>query len=265
MEFLPFQVLIRLKEIVRYTTTLPSFGALTHFPQFLRITLTRTTLAFFLLSFFLCFAQSLIQSFLFTIDADASALFSSTLDAARVPYRHQFAWNERSHDPAVNGGVRFHLRLCNHLPNGRGEGNCTTVYDSAANTGVNATSTIALVRRDAMFEQPVAHFADNGALDGVTLSMQGTDDSLFLSERCAQTLVYPDQIFKNAKREELALIGSQFWLFSISVYAVSHRSGKPVPVFFSHHLVGPIRVNPAYVSQTSCICCRPFESHADRF
>jgi hypothetical protein len=129
-----------------------------------------------------------------------------------------------------NGGPeRFYLSLCNSLPEGGHRGNCTFVYDSSMPAAGSYGSAGARKRaataadddgKRVVSGKPTAHFDAQGKFDGVSLAVKGSDRVVFLDERCTRVLVYPDQTFKNAKREELSFIGSQFWLFSVSLYAV---------------------------------------------
>lgn len=48
-----------------------------------------------------------------------------------------------------------------------------------------------------------------------------------LSSQCTRALLYADQVLRNSKREEMALIGSEFWLLWTSAMAVR--------IFLSHH------------------------------
>jgi hypothetical protein len=78
----------------------------------------------------------------------------------------------------------------------------------------------------------------NSTLKAVELIRPG-QDIVFLDMQCTKVLVYPDQVqvfwlltlapgvltmcysrLKNSRREELALIGSQFWLFLVGFHAV---------------------------------------------
>lgn len=42
-----------------------------------------------------------------------------------------------------------------------------------------------------------------------------------LDEQCTRVVLYADQVLSNSRREEIALVGSEFWIFGISIYAVS--------------------------------------------
>lgn len=51
-----------------------------------------------------------------------------------------------------------------------------------------------------------------------------TSGSILLSEQCIQTLVHPLQRLTNHRREDIAHISIQPWLFFISVFALVHDS-----------------------------------------
>jgi hypothetical protein len=89
--------------------------------QFLRITLTRVTAAFFLFSFIHCFAQGIIQAFLFSVDSERSTLISTILQSAQVP-QHEFAW-------LTGGDHKYRLQLCKDITFGLIPYPCVTVYD----------------------------------------------------------------------------------------------------------------------------------------
>ncbi len=78
----------------------------------------------------------------------------------------------------------------------------------------------------------------NGTVTGVLLNFDSGRESVTLSRTCARTLEYPGRMYvsdrqsdpgvtqdvcslDNSRREDLALIGSQFWLLGISTFGVS--------------------------------------------
>jgi hypothetical protein len=92
------------------------------FKQFLHITLTRATAAFFLFSVLHCFAQGILQSFLYTIDSEHDSLVSAVLQAGQVP-RDELAWLTRT-----NRGYK--VQLCHDVPLNRSAPSCLVVFES---------------------------------------------------------------------------------------------------------------------------------------
>jgi len=179
--------------------------------------------SFFLFGFIHCFAQGMIQSFLFNIDAQSSALISGIVHEAQVPVDREFAYLT-SHHGTLN------LQLCTDIPHGQSPYPCETVFETGPDTISRSqkdseTSRRSLARRAAhtndFFITPYRN--SSGVVDGVTVTQEG-QDAIFLSNQCARVLVYPDQELKNMKRESIALIAVQFWLFSISFIAIVYGS-----------------------------------------
>ena len=105
--------------------------AVTHVQRkYIRITLTKTTTIFFLFSFLFCFTHSLVQSFLFALDANANALTSSIMTVAEVP-TDKFAWLTRSHNSSTGEEV-FTLRSCSAIPMERAKDDtsCVVVFET---------------------------------------------------------------------------------------------------------------------------------------
>jgi hypothetical protein len=194
---------------------------------FLRITLTRVTAAFFLFSFIHCFAQGIIQAFLFSVDSERSTLISTILQSAQVP-QHEFAW-------LTGGDHKYRLQLCKDITFGLIPYPCVTVYDY----GESDISLTAGFRRSELPQSsnivytrsnsgPVPEvevsYNSTGAIDGVDVSLDGGQSFFHLDNQCTRILVYADQVLKNSKREDCVLISVQFWLFSISFIAIMYDS-----------------------------------------
>lgn len=92
--------------------------------QFLHITRTRLTTAFFIFILIHCFAQVLIQTLLHFIDNNASSFASSILAQAQVPSRN-FAWLTQS-----DHGTNLTLQLCSGFPQGKAVSPCVTVFET---------------------------------------------------------------------------------------------------------------------------------------
>jgi hypothetical protein len=172
---------------------------------FLRITLTRVTATFFLFSFIHCFAQGIIQAYLYKVDYQYSALTFFTLDQAHLP-QNQFVYLTGIH-PA------YQLHLCDDVPYGQPRNVCTTIFDTGNPTaGLGSTT-----------EAP--HNSSNSPPAPPSSS-------------CIHTLMYAGQVFTNFKREDGVLIALQFWLFAISYIAIMYDSiPHTLAVFFARVLV----------------------------
>ncbi|TFK47254.1 hypothetical protein OE88DRAFT_1666637 [Heliocybe sulcata] len=185
-----------------------------------RLTLTQFTLAFFLLGFTHCFAQGIMQAFLFSVDDDAGSLVSSMIQQANASmYQSEFAYLTRP-----NG--EYHLSLCTHIPGAAAENPCQPVYSTS---GLNATEDVSV---DPIYpDQTMTTVVDPSQVisiigsnsSGVTL-MDSSGKQTVLDQTCVKTLVYPSQVINNSRREDLALLIAQFWLFSISYFGLMHDS-----------------------------------------
>jgi len=81
---------------------------LTYSPQYLRITLNYITLSFFLFSFFHCFTQGILQSFLYTTDDTWGSLTSHIVANAHI---------NSTTFPQSNGHHGYYsLELCDQVP-----------------------------------------------------------------------------------------------------------------------------------------------------
>ncbi|KAI0920361.1 hypothetical protein AcW1_002127 [Taiwanofungus camphoratus] len=179
-----------------------------------RITLTRFTTAFICLTFVHCFAQVAIQGCLYALDANASGLASGIVKAAQIP-PDEIPWFRGNNE-------NFDLQLCDHIPIDNSAARCYTIFESATSTGPNAS-----VTTRSWGPTPVRILAPvNSSIagNGVNLVYNQGADSVFLSQQCTQVMVYPDQMLDTEKREDLALLGAQFWLFAISFIAVLYNS-----------------------------------------
>ncbi|KII83846.1 hypothetical protein PLICRDRAFT_147929 [Plicaturopsis crispa FD-325 SS-3] len=184
---------------------------------YLRITFSKFTAAFFIFGFLHCFAQGLIQSFMFSIDMNASSLATSIVTEAQVS-RREMAWLTRS-------GEDFNLKLCTDIPYGQAIDSCVTVFQSGQ---PNITVPAGYRRQDeaesAQDLNPASDWSAYGSVNGVTVQLDGEASPRFLNTQCTRVLVYPQQVLQNLKREDIALICVQFWLFYMSFVAVVYDS-----------------------------------------
>ncbi|KAL5513487.1 hypothetical protein ACEPAH_3886 [Sanghuangporus vaninii] len=213
-----------------------------------RITLTKTTLVFFLFTFAHCFIQSLVQSFLFQLDSDACSLTSEIVSAAKVP-ENVFAWLSESHNDTTDSN-RYTLKLCDQIPfeKSEEENPCVVIFDSddlSVNevpngfrrrdasssdkrdvdvSSLNRTSEEFPTSLTQAFIQPV--FDESSNISAVELAIPGINDGqmVSLNVQCTRMLLYADQVLTNSKREVFALIGSEFWLLSTSTIALMYGS-----------------------------------------
>ncbi|KAI5120629.1 hypothetical protein M0805_009389 [Coniferiporia weirii] len=212
--------------------------------MYLRITLTKSILAFFLFNFAHCFAHAIVQSFLFSLDWDASALTSAVVSTAGVP-ENELAWLVRQPNITLHDTM-YTLRLCDDIPLEKSAeyGSCSVIFQSDSsgfqlgqssilvpihaqphNHSSNPELADHLVQSIGAFLRPVPDVA-SGSLFGVDLTMAGVNGgrTTFLSAQCTRVALYADQVLKNSRIEELALIGSEFWLLGISVFAIMYGS-----------------------------------------
>lgn len=194
-----------------------------------RITLNKISLSFFLFSFVHCFAQGILHSFLYSVDLDSRTLVSSIVQMAEVPQR-EIAW-------LTGDTEHFVLHLCTNVPFEQLVNSCIIIYDSdqgnmsipipvgfrrlADSSFPNLPSTRRFPVRGEI--SPQTSLNSWGEIDGVNMSMS-SGSTVTLNNQCTRLLVYPNQIFKDFVREDAVLIAIQFWLFSISFFAIIYES-----------------------------------------
>ncbi|KAK0432132.1 hypothetical protein EV421DRAFT_121364 [Armillaria borealis] len=89
-----------------------------------RVTRNRLTFTFFLFGLLHCFAQGIIQSFLFSIDSEYSSFLSEVVHAADVP--------PKNHTFLEGSSGNYRLRMCNYIPHF--DYNCSDVFESHRDT-----------------------------------------------------------------------------------------------------------------------------------
>ncbi|TDL16338.1 hypothetical protein BD410DRAFT_795455 [Rickenella mellea] len=176
---------------------------------------SRTTQLFLLVTLLHYFTQTVVQSGLFTLDQNAQSISSQILSAAKVPKGH-FAWLTRDNSD-------FTLQLCSHVPEGKNINACVKVFE----TGTQPIPILnGFRKRDDMATMGNVAVAMNTTMDGngnVLVNFPGMD-VMTLDQQCTRVLIYADQVLRNSKREELALIGSEVWLLGISIFALAFCS-----------------------------------------
>ncbi|EAU87568.2 hypothetical protein CC1G_11877 [Coprinopsis cinerea okayama7 len=205
-----------------------------------RIVLSRTTTFFFVFSLIYCFTQGVIQSLLHGQDHDIRGLLKGVVDPVLA--------NAKGNMTFVLGSPgALHLQICNDVPyemvgaptKAQPVYPCTTVFRSST----DASSTLYDTARTLDWSKGIevwrstpgldieysgsarvatAPKSDNSTaiIDGVIITSVADQDRINLSLQCIQTLSYPKQILDNSKREDIALIMLQPWLWTISVLAV---------------------------------------------
>ncbi|KII83848.1 hypothetical protein PLICRDRAFT_58289 [Plicaturopsis crispa FD-325 SS-3] len=181
---------------------------------YLRITFSKFTLAFMIFGLLHCFAQGLIQSLMFSLDSDANTLVTSIVDEAQISKR-ELPWLTRQGDD-------LDLKLCREVPIDLTVPSCFTVFQSGQ-------PNLTLSARDQKWEIGSSRIVNESLsttsdAQGVTVQLPYDRGTQFFSTQCTETLVYPQQVLQNFKREDLSQICVQFWLFFMSFAAVAYDS-----------------------------------------
>ncbi|KAI0289663.1 hypothetical protein BC826DRAFT_1106893 [Russula brevipes] len=213
---------------------------------YLRVTLNWVTLSFFLFAFAHCFAQGTIQSFLYSTDDAWGSLTDQIVGHANINPAF-FAQYTGRHG-------KYSLTLCDQVPVIGGDPNPCDAFFTAGQS-----DRIAIPPR---FFRPGTTVAERGALsspaslnqsneisapwmvgsrgpsagihidsrprsDGfsdVIITSADDNTSITLDPVCTFSLLYPEVVLSQARREELSLIGSQFWFFGLAVCALIFES-----------------------------------------
>jgi hypothetical protein len=187
-----------------------------------RITRNRLTAVFFLFGLFHCFAQGIIQSLLFTIDTQYSLLLSDITQSAQIPGANHTDLHY------VSGG--FTLEMCNSIPHDSTD--CYTIFDSR--TGLSTVSDIdntpvvdATLRGEIIISQ-LDHDSFTIIRDPPEQKVifEGAEGAgqVNMSDTCTSMLLYPSQHFQNNRREDIAFVALQFWLFGMTIIAMLNDS-----------------------------------------
>ncbi|KAF5381900.1 hypothetical protein D9757_007593 [Collybiopsis confluens] len=154
-----------------------------------RITRNRLTTVFFLFALFHCFAQGIIQSLLFTVDARYSSFLFDI--AAHLP--------PASHTDLALHGSGYQLKLCDYIPHNAAD--CSIVFDSTQNTTVDKTdpTTDAQLRGQIIISQldrssfTITTDIQQNVVTQVTFQADNKGGQLNMSSTCVKTLLYPAQ------------------------------------------------------------------------
>ncbi|KAJ6476201.1 hypothetical protein C8R45DRAFT_372639 [Mycena sanguinolenta] len=186
------------------------------------ITLNRVTVAFFLFSLVYCFAQGIIQSFLYAIDSEFDNVVTKIVHTAEIPLKNM----------TYLEGSPYHwtLRMCNNIPHGQKPNPCIVIFQSGIDID-NSPSAIESDTTESIFIAQdftrgfgiVPAFDSNNTVIGVKVQSSAAEP-VFLNHQCAQTLVYAQEMLQNSTREDITFIFFQFWLLGVSIFAVSRGS-----------------------------------------
>ncbi|KAJ7141870.1 hypothetical protein C8R43DRAFT_1131174 [Mycena crocata] len=182
------------------------------------ITLNRVTVAFFLFSFVHCFAQGIIQSFLYSLDSDYSNVVTQIVREADIPLQNiTYIKGSSNH---------YTLRMCIDIPYGQSPNPCFIAFHSGIDDRNNSEAAAVKdsLSSHSIFQDLSKGFTlSKGPNGGVTFQSDNANP-VSLNQQCARILVYPQQVLKNSVREDLTFILMQFWLFGVSIFAVSQSS-----------------------------------------
>ncbi|KAI0297017.1 hypothetical protein B0F90DRAFT_1635111, partial [Multifurca ochricompacta] len=196
--------------------------------QYLRVTLNWVTKSFFLFSFIHCFTQGTLQSFLYSADDAWGSLTSEIVSHAQI--------NSTTFVQFTGHDGTYSLELCNQVPVTGGDPNpCDTFYTAGQTDPVSiphrflrtdsptSTSWIVNSNSPALNIHIDSQPRSDGFSDVVITSNDGSM-SMSLNPVCTFTLLYPAAKLSQSRREELSLIGSQFWFFGLAVFALLFES-----------------------------------------
>ncbi|KAI9512137.1 hypothetical protein F5148DRAFT_1280053 [Russula earlei] len=216
---------------------------------YLRVTLNWITLTFFLFSFVHCFTQGTLQAFVFNAD-DAWGAFSTQIVAHAQFKSVVFTQFTGRH------GL-YSLELCDQVPVLGGDPHpCDPFFTAGQSdpitipprflpsaspvTGRDDSTALASLGQSNMSNMTSALWMVNGqspslgiqinseprpdGLSNVVITSSDGSLSTTLEPVCIFSLLYPEAKLSQARREELALIGSQFWLFGLAVFGLLFES-----------------------------------------
>lgn len=186
-----------------------------------RVTRNRLTFVFFLFGFFHCFAQGIVQAFLFTIDSQYSSFFSTVTNAMHVP--------PKNHTDLRGYGDNFQLEMCDFIPHDNY--NCFTLFDSVKDVHPAKSIEDDAINRGRIVKEIIYHNDINVAVQANTstneimsVTLNSSAGNVTLNPQCSGILLYPTQHMQNSKREDIAFVCLQFWLFGISLMAMFNDS-----------------------------------------
>lgn len=192
-----------------------------------RIIFSRFTVSFFVFSLIYCLTQGVLQSTLHGDDFDQRKLISTLVE----PVLAQEARNMRNLTYFIGSPGNWYLETCSDVPhrlvigNSAKQGNpCTPVFNSSTEYNNAPDKTRTLDWNGNMMVTLERNIDSVPFEPGVSIITFPNENTTTLNRQCVQTLYLPRETLNNARREDIALICLQFWLFAISVIAVVNDS-----------------------------------------
>ncbi|KAH6911883.1 hypothetical protein BKA70DRAFT_1397995 [Coprinopsis sp. MPI-PUGE-AT-0042] len=187
-----------------------------------RIIFSRFTISFFIFSLVYCLTQGILQSTLHGDDFDHGKIVSAIVDKI-VPKGNMTFF--------TGSPGNWHLQMCSDVPHVLITGSnaqrypCMTVFKSSEDTnGEQFEKTRTLDWEIGHMVVPGVNIDSSPYEPGVDLISSPHDNTTSLNLQCVRGLVLPRQSLNSSRREDIALICLQFWLFAISVIAVVNDS-----------------------------------------
>ncbi|KDQ54504.1 hypothetical protein JAAARDRAFT_38175 [Jaapia argillacea MUCL 33604] len=171
-----------------------------------RITLTRLTTCYFFLALTYCLVQIALQSVTLADNSWVVRSVSRALDDADITPGLPF----------VQNGV---LQICDGIPGQHGT-DCVPV------SGMNSTFSQSRVGED-----DVLHPFIRRDIDMDSLNLNG------LSQQCVQSMLWLEDIFHDAKREDIVTLCFQIWLFTVSFLAILNQSIPHLTTVIASHIL----------------------------
>ncbi|KAF7326872.1 hypothetical protein MVEN_02581100 [Mycena venus] len=175
----------------------------------------RVTVAFFLFSMVHCFAQGIIQSFLYSIDTEFEGVVTEIVHAAHIPLINMTYLEGSSN--------HLTLRMCDNIPHGQSHYPCMVIFQSGVNV-INASAVESDTQKSISILADYSQGFEISTADDGVLVKSSAAEPVILNQQCAQILVYPQQVLQNSVREDMTFIFFQFWVLGVSVFAVGRGS-----------------------------------------
>lgn len=192
-----------------------------------RITFSRFTISFFVFSLIYCLTQGILQSTLHGDDFDHRRLLSTLVE----PVLSLSEKNMRNLTFFTGSQGKWRLETCSDVPHAlvlgpkaKQEYPCMSVFESAMVYDNAPEKTRTLDWGSVMMATLERNIDTVPYEPGVSITSSPHRNTTTLSRQCVQTLYLPKETLNNARREDIALICLQFWLFAISVIAVVNDS-----------------------------------------
>ncbi|KAL4071563.1 hypothetical protein V8B97DRAFT_2042463 [Scleroderma yunnanense] len=188
--------------------------------RYTRVTLSYTTLCFFLLALVTCVVQSTLEGLVLSHSMKARIFVTDIIDVAGV--QRGFT--------TVDNDV---LEICYGIPGAHGT-TCEVVYNGTVvdETAVAPDNSTALSRRGAS----ITPFVNGtGSVQGVTINLTSSSSPIALSLECVMSLTWLETFLRNSKSEDVVYIIFQCWLLSVSLAALIMESIPHSTVVLASH------------------------------